>query len=124
MKKRWIYGIAALVVIVGVLIYSTSGEDSVVDIKTTVEYGDFNVVVSTTGELQALNSVEIRGPADLREARVHSVKIVDLVPEGTVVKAGDYVATLDRTEATERLQSQMDEIEADEATFRQTILDR
>ena len=123
MKKRWIYGIAALVVITAVIIYSTSGEDSVVDIKTSVQYGDFDVIVSTTGELQALNSVEIRGPSDLREARVHSVKIVDLVPEGTVVQKGDYVATLDRTEATERLQSQGDEIEADEATFRQTILD-
>ena len=116
MKKRWIYGVGALIIIIAVVLYSTSGEDSFVDITTKVQFGEFDVVVSTTGELQALNSVEIKGPADLREARVHSVKIVDLVPEGTVVKKGDYVATLDRTEATERLQSQADEIEADEAS--------
>ncbi len=123
MKKRWIYGIAALFIIVAVIVYSTRTEDSSVEITTKVKTGEFSVVVSTTGELQALNSTEIRGPKNLREARVHSVKIVDLIPEGSIVQAGDYVATLDRTEATDRLQSQADEIEADEASFRQTILD-
>ena len=123
MKKRWIYGIAILVVIIAVIIYSTRSDESFVEITTVVESGEFDVIVSTTGELQALNSTEIRGPKDLREARVHSVKIVDLIPEGTIVEQGDYVATLDRTEATDRLQSQADEIEADEASFRQTILD-
>lgn len=109
--------------VIAVIVYSTAGDDSKVEITTTAERGDFNVVVSTTGELQALNSTEIRGPENLREARVHNVKIVDLVPEGTVVKAGDYVASLDRTEATDRLQSLEDEIEQSEASLRQTILD-
>ena len=123
MKKRWIWGIPTLVIIIAIIIYSSSGKEASVEITSTVKFGEFEVIVSTTGELQALNSVEIKGPENLREARVHSVKIVDLVPEGTVVKAGDYVATLDRTEATDRLQSQDDEIEADEASYRQTILD-
>jgi len=123
MKKRWIYGIVVVVVIIAIIAYSATGDDKTVEVTSVVERGAFDVVVSTTGELQALNSVEIRGPEDLREARVHSVKIVDIVPEGTIVEKGDYVATLDRTEATERLQSQNEGIETDEATYKQTILD-
>ncbi len=123
MKKRWIYGIAILVITAAIIIYSASGDDSAVEVTAFVEQGDFNIVVSTTGELQALNSTDIRGPEGLREVRVHSVKIVDLIPEGSIVKAGDYVATLDRSEATQRLQSQADELITDEAAYRQTILD-
>jgi len=123
MKKRYYYGVAILLIIVAIIIYSASGDDSVVEVSTLVEQGEFNIVVSTTGELQALNSTDIRGPENLREVRVHNVKIVDLIPEGTVVKAGDYVATLDRSEATQRLQSQADELISDEASYNQTILD-
>jgi len=123
MKKRWIYGIAILVVIIAMVIYSTRGDDSVVEITTTVESGQFDVVVSTTGELQALNSTEVRGPADLREVRVHNVKIMDLVPEGTIVQAGDYVGSLDRTEVQDRLNNQADELEDDNANLVQAKLD-
>jgi len=123
MKKRYYYGAAILIIIVAIIIYSASGDDSEVEVTSLVVQGDFNVVVSTTGELQALNSTDIRGPEGLREVRVHSVKIVDLVPEGTIVKAGDYVATLDRSEATQRLQSQADELITDEAAYSQTLLD-
>ncbi len=123
MKKRWIYGAVILIVIIGIIIYSTSSDESSVEITTVVKKGEFNVLVSTTGELQALNSTEIRGPEDLREARVHNVKIVDLIPEGTIVAAGDYVGSLDRTEATDRLQNMLDELEQAEASYRQIILD-
>ncbi len=123
MKKRWYFIAAVVVVIAAIIIYSASGDDSVVEVTTVAERGAFDVVVSTTGELQAQSSTDIRGPEDLREVRVHNVKIVDLVPEGTIVKAGDYVATLDRSEATQRLQSQADELISDEAAYNQTILD-
>ena len=62
--------------------------------------GKFEITVSTTGELLAENSVDILGPeiAGNRRIRSSNLKITDLVPEGTEVKKGDYVATLDRTE--------------------------
>ena len=61
--------------------------------------GQFDIVVTTTGELQAENSTDISGPefTQSRNIRAMDIKITDLVPEGTEVKAGDYVATLDRT---------------------------
>ncbi len=112
-----------ILVLASVIIYSATRKEKNVMLTAVVESGKFDVIVSTTGELQALNSVDIRGPEGLREARVHNVKLVDLVPEGTVVKKGDYIASLDKTEATSSLQSMEDQIERDEASLRQTQLD-
>ncbi|MFA6128099.1 MAG: HlyD family efflux transporter periplasmic adaptor subunit [Bacteroidales bacterium] len=123
MKRRWVFIVILIVVLVSVVIYSATRKDKSVMIKAVVESGKFDVIVSTTGELQALNSVDIRGPEGLRESRVHNVKLVDLIPEGSVVKKGDYVASLDKTEATTSLQSYGDQIERDEATLRQVQLD-
>ncbi len=123
MKRRWVFGVILVTVLAAVVIYSATRSEKTVMIKAVVESGKFDVIVSTTGELQALNSVDIRGPEGLREARVHNVKLVDLIPEGSVVKAGDYIASLDKTDATTALQSMGDQIERDEASLRQTQLD-
>ena len=49
--------------------------------------------------MQAKKSTDIFGPdfTQSRGIRVMDIKITDMVPEGTEVKEGDYVATLDRT---------------------------
>jgi hypothetical protein len=123
MKRRWVFVVVLVAVLAAVVIYSVTRKDKTVMLKAKVEAGKFDVIVSTTGELQALNSVDIRGPEGLRDARVHNVKLVDLIPEGSVVKAGDYIASLDKTEATTSLQNMEDQIERDEASLRQTQLD-
>ena len=38
-----------------------------------------------------------------RDIRFFNIKIQDLIPEGTVVKEGDYIATLDRTDLNNSL---------------------
>ena len=111
------------VVVVAILAYTLTRKEKAIEITAVVESGQFDVVVSTTGELAALNSVDIRGPEGLRDSRVHEVKIVDLVPEGTMVKKGDFVCSLDKTSATNSLQNMDDQIERDEASLRQTQLD-
>ncbi len=60
--------------------------------------------------MQAEVSTDIKGPEGLnsRNLRFGSIKISDLVPEGTVVKAGDYVATLDRSGADNSLKDELD----------------
>ncbi len=123
MKRRWVYVVVLVAVLAFVVIYSATRKDKTIMLKAKVEAGKFDVIVSTTGELQALNSVDIRGPEGLRDARVHNVKLVDLIPEGSVVKAGDYIASLDKTEATSTLETMEDQIERDEASLRQTQLD-
>jgi len=67
---------------------------------TEVQKGEFEIAVTGAGELIAEKSVDIKGPeiAMGRDIRFMNIKIQDLIAEGTVVKEGDYVATLDRTD--------------------------
>ena len=75
---------------------SKSGNQS--DIVTDVKQGLFKVEIEITGELEAKNSVKILGPTQLRDFRIWQVVIQSMVDEGTVVKKGDWVANLDRSE--------------------------
>jgi len=54
---------------------------------------------------------------------VNDIKIVDLVPEGTVVDSGDYVATLDRNAVSSRLKDLDDEVEKNQSQYTKTELD-
>jgi RND family efflux transporter MFP subunit len=92
-------------------------------IIVTVEKGDFDVTVTTTGELKSENFEQIKGPSELRLIGVWNVKITDLVPEGTLVDSGDYVATLDRTEATDKLKNVESDLEKIQSQFTKTKLD-
>ncbi|HPG34078.1 MAG TPA: efflux RND transporter periplasmic adaptor subunit, partial [Lentimicrobium sp.] len=92
-------------------------------LTTKVEYGDFNINVTTTGELEALSSENILGPTGLREVRIWQVQISDIIAEGTLVDSGQYVATLDRTEITNRMKDLESEVEKLESQFIKTKLD-
>ncbi len=113
--------------IIALIIYSAStSSEKALSIFSKVEQGDFEVVVAVTGELRAQRSIEIRAPGELRnrDMRVSSVKLLNIVPEGTLVDSGDWVATLDRTEVDLELKNLMDEIELRrEADFIKTQLD-
>ncbi len=82
-----------------------------VQLSTRVKKGDFKVKVTATGELQAKRSEKINGPQGMRTVGIWQTNITDMVAEGTVVKAGDYVATLDRTELTNRMRDAQTEID-------------
>src|SRR5687767_5547875 len=68
-----------------------TGESTLV---AQVKRGDFNVTVTTSGELRAPKFVQITLPPNAMTAQVFNLKISSLVPEGTVVKAGDMVAEI------------------------------
>jgi RND family efflux transporter MFP subunit len=89
-----------------------------------VKTGDFRVTVTTTGELRAVRSVQVQGPASLPQAQIYQpIKIASLVPEGTVVKAGDMVAELDRSAAANKLNEVTLNVTKAEAQFTQAQLD-
>lgn len=94
-------------------------------IYTEVKRGKFEILVTVTGELQAERSVKIMAPAALRSRnlRFSQIKIQDLVPEGTVVDSGDYVAMLDRSAADNSLKDMLDELEQLQAHYEKTRLD-
>jgi HlyD family secretion protein len=72
---------------------------------TNVQKGEFEISITSAGELIAEKSVDIKGPelAQGRDIRSTNIRIQDLVPEGTLVNEGDYIATLDRTELNNNL---------------------
>ncbi len=103
MKKRTlIFLLLPAVIIAAAIIYSMAAkEDSNKPLETEVKLGEFEILVAVTGELQAQTSTDIMAPLLLRsrELRIRNIKIQDLVVEGTVVDSGDWIATLDRSEA-------------------------
>jgi HlyD family secretion protein len=115
MKKTLI--ITGIVVVIAILILVIIGKlTSKTDLSiiyAEAKKGDFEIVVTTTGELEAEKSTDIQGPVGLssRNLRMSNITISDLVPEGTNVKEGDYIATLDKTSASNTLKDESDKLE-------------
>ena len=83
------------------------------DVSLTLAKKEFTLKVDATGELKAKRSVQINAPSAMRSERIFETNVQDIIPEGTIVKAGDYVANLDRTEISNRMgdaQSEIDKI--------------
>lgn len=125
MKKSKIYliSLAALLLIVIVWIFAGSGPDKETTVRVPVKSGRFDITVTTTGELEAKSSEKINGPVNLRDFRIWQIKIEDIIPDGTVVDSGEYIATLDRTELVNKMKDQELEIEKLETQFTKTQLD-
>ncbi len=127
MKRRTLITIVITAgVVVALIIYSAlSGKEKEIVLETEVQYGTFEIAVMITGELQAIRETEIQAPSVLRSRylRIRSVKIQDLIPEGTVVDSGDWVATLDRSEADNSLKDMLDRLEQEESEYMRTKLD-
>jgi hypothetical protein len=125
MKKR-IYVIVGIVVLtVSVYIFFFTGSKSDLDLKVKVQKGLFEIIVSTTGELQALNMESINAPEELRgrNVRMADIKILDLIPEGTVVDSGDYVGALDRSSLDNTLKNTEAELEQIKAQYENALVD-
>ena len=73
--------------------------------------------------IEAKNSVKILGPTALREFGIYQVNIQGIIDEGTVVKKGDWVATLDRSEFQNKFSAKQIEVEKANSKFVQTQLD-
>ncbi|TVR41259.1 MAG: HlyD family efflux transporter periplasmic adaptor subunit [Bacteroidia bacterium] len=124
MKYKRIILISLAILIVGGLWYFLRGEAQTFEaIKVPVLRGDFEINVYTSGELEAKNSENIQGPQGLRLVGIWNAQIAELIPEGTVVQAGDWVATLDRTEISNRIQDLETELERLETSYTQIMLD-
>jgi len=124
MNKKIIIGSGIVVaLLVTFFIVKGSRKDEGADILATVKQGKFKVEIETTGELEAKNSVNIMGPTSLRDFRIWEVKIQNIIDEGVVVKKGDWVATLDRTEFQNKLGDKNIELEKANSKYTQTQLD-
>jgi hypothetical protein len=118
------YGAAALLVVLLLgRFFLAGGTGAGSDIIVRPVKGEFRVTVASTGELQAKNSIEIRGPENARAADIYNMKISNLIPEGTVVKKGAFVAELDKAEILNKIRESQLNVQKLEAEYQQTMLD-
>ncbi len=120
MKKRtWII-IGSAAIIIFLLVFFVMPKS--VDIATAATTrGEFIMQLSLRGEIDALNSMDV---AVERMRRRVSLQIVDIVPEGTMVKKGDFLIQLDTaeaeqsvTDAEEALENAIAALESEQASI-------
>ena len=93
-------------------------------ISSKVEYGEFVISVSASGDLFAKNSTRIMGPQGLRSVGVTAeLKINDIIDEGTVVDSGDYIAKIDPTPVLDKLKEVDANLEKYTASINRSKLD-
>ena len=93
-------------------------------LSAAVKRGDFTVTVTTSGELRAPKFVQVTLPPAIQQAQVYQqLKISTLVPEGTLVKAGDLVAEIDRTPVANKHTEVSLALQKAEAQYEQAMLD-
>lgn len=122
--RKTAFIVVPLLIVAGLIFWFTTGTKSqsqVLDVNVKEE--QFEIVVTATGELEPKNSVSVRGPAGLERYGIYQIKVSDLVPEGKVVKQGEFVASLDPTELTSKLKEADNDLTKFQAQFTQTQLD-
>jgi hypothetical protein len=95
-KLAFIVGAVSILIIIYAFYNNTSSEE--ISITAKVTRGTFINEVYISGEAQSTSSKEINGPSNTRRFGLYNIKIQDLVPEGTIVKKGEYIGKLDVSE--------------------------
>lgn len=111
MKRRWwaAAGLVCVVVAGWWALTRLTGVEAAVE-TAEVTRGEFVERLVVRGEVQAQRSVLLTAPSDAGDLR-----IVELAPNGTAVKAGDVVIGFDRTTLTTRLQEKSSALREAEA---------
>jgi HlyD family secretion protein len=121
-KHRLILLSFVIILIIAGMFYSKSiGTSNVYVIKKD----NFEATISCKGEIQSEKAVLISFPDILsdRTLNIYQSQIKDLVPEGTVVKKGDYVALLDQTRIKQLMQQNAENLQKLSAAFNDSKLD-
>ena len=142
-KVLIISGVVLAVVALVVFNRMTSKKNSV-NAFTEVKKGLFEITVNNSGELMAEKSIDIKGPEIQQAAnnsgvmmvfgggggpmmggfmRAQDLKILDIVPEGTIVNSGDYIAQLDRSGYANTLKTELDNLTTYQNNVQMKILD-
>lgn len=134
MKKRIVIISSVLAAMMALMLFnrmiSSKNEPSTF---TEVQQGSFEITVSNSGELLAEKSLDISGPVLTNNGqgggrggqhfRFVELKIQDIIPEGTIVGPGDYIAQLDRSSYSNTLKDALDQLKTYENNVEMKILD-
>jgi HlyD family secretion protein len=140
MKRTLIItGIVAAVITLSLIIFNkVTSKDKSVNTYAEAKRGLFEITVANSGELLAENSIDIKGPEISMgnqgqfggghgggHGRMHAMdfEIQDIISEGTMVKKGDYIAQLDRTEYDNTLKDELENLTTLRANLEMKVLD-
>ena len=97
MKKKIIISVSSLLLLTVIYFsFFSNSSESELDVTTKVVKKEFVSEVVTSGEIQSTSLKRIKGPSNMRKFKLRDIKIQDLIPEGTIVKKGDYVGRLNK----------------------------
>jgi len=104
-NKKLVYGVVGLLLLLSIwwVLSPNNVEGVSKSMITKVVKGNLPIEVIATGELKARNSQNIYAPSLLRSLGVSQIKISNMANEGTILKEGDFVASLDPSEIGSKL---------------------
>ncbi len=111
MKRKIIIAIVGFTVAIAAYYFWNSSTEISTEIYAPVKKGKFTVSVNASGELFAKNSVNILGPQGINSVGLWQIKISNIIPEGKVVKEGDFVAALDGSELVSKLRDRQTDLD-------------
>jgi multidrug efflux pump subunit AcrA (membrane-fusion protein) len=140
MKRILVIGGVVLAIIALVVFNQKTSKRGKDNSYAEVKKGLFEISVTNSGELLAEKSIDIKGPeigmgsdrggggnrgggGGGRDMHAMELKIQDIVPEGTVVKEGDYIAQIDRSTYSNTLKDELDNLKTMQNNVDMKILD-
>jgi len=110
-KKSIVWIIVVIIILTGVTAVIAGLNISSSEVHV-VKKGPFELSINVKGEIQGKDAVVINLPDDLRlrDLRIYSLKLKDIVQEGTLVKKGEWVATLDAATINQQLQNNNEDL--------------
>ncbi|TAL64033.1 MAG: HlyD family efflux transporter periplasmic adaptor subunit [Bacteroidetes bacterium] len=134
MMKRAFIIVGIVAAITALIVFNRmTSKNKIFNAYAEVKKGLFEITVTNTGELIAEKSIDIKGP-EIAQSNDHGpggrgdmhamdLKIQDIIPEGTIVKEGDYIAQLDRTSYANTLKDALESLQKYQANVEMKILD-
>lgn len=123
-KKKWIFGLSVLAVI-AIISGWMINKNQISHTTHLVRRGNFDKYISTKGEIQGKEAffITISDIFKDNDLQVWGLTIKDMVPEGTILKKGDWVATLDQANINQRIQTNREEIDRRQAWLNDAKID-
>jgi HlyD family secretion protein len=136
MKRVFVFAGVIIAIIALIIFNKLSSKNNVVNTFTEAKKGSFEITVTASGELNAEQSLDIKGPeinpgsmggnrggGHGFDMRAMDLKIQDIVPEGTLVREGDYIAQLDRSSYSNTLKDELQNLTTAQNDVDMKVLD-